>query len=330
MQLNVVLAGNAFAQIVRDQGGRARSLELIEPWRVTPYRDASRRLRYRVASTGAPDVMLAPENVLHLAGPSRDGISGLGIVEMARQTIAVGLATERFAARFFGRGATMGGVLSTAGRLSPQARQNLRESVEREHAGLDQSHRLLILEEGLGYTATGVEPEKAQMLATRNFAVVDTARWLRIPSTLLSAVHEGSSLTYRNAQEQLQAYVDHCLGPWATCWEQELNSKLVPSLEVGNFYFKHAFAGLLKGDLAARYGAFKVGTEGGWLSVNDVRDLEDMNPVPGGDAYRTPTPTPAPQEVPSNGNGSRATPHHDLAGRSNGHEAPAGVGRRLQ
>lgn len=289
MQMNALIAGNAYSEIVRTRAdGRPAALHLIDPMLVDVARDpATRRIKYRVANLDGRDAILDAADVIHLAGPSRDGLKGLSPVAQARQAIGLGIATERFGARFFGAGARMGGVLTTAGRLSPQGFDRLKGSLEQHHGGVDRSHKLLILEEGLSYVPTAVPPEDAQFLATRTWQVVEIARWFNLPSSLLSAVHEGSSLTYRNATDEAQRAVDLCYLPWASAWEQELARKLISPLEHGNFYFAHTFAGLLRGDLPTRYSAFKTGIEGGWLSVNDVRRLEDLNPVPGGDTYRT-------------------------------------------
>jgi hypothetical protein len=248
--------------------------------------------------------------VLHLAGPSRNGLVGISVVDQARQAIGLGLATEKFGARFFGSGARMGGILTSAGRLSPAARENLRASVEGAHGGVDRSHRMMILEEGLTYAATSVPPEEGQFNATRVHQIVEVARFLNMPPTLLAAAHDG--LTYRNAAEEAQRFVDHCLLPWATCWESELNRKLIPTAERSRAYFSHTFAGLVRGDLSTRYATFRVGVEGGWLSPNDVRRFEDMNPVEGGDVYgRTTSAAPA-----SAANPGRSDNLSVLAGRS--------------
>jgi hypothetical protein len=191
----------------------------------------------------------------------------------------------------------MGGLLTAPGKLSLAARQNLRESVEREHAGVERSHRMLILEEGLSYTATSVPPEDAQFLQTKVHNIVEIARWLNMPPTMLAVAHEGGSMTYRNSTEEAQRLIDTCLLPWGVAWEQELNRKLIPLAERPRSYFAHNFSGLVRGDLTTRYAAFRTGIEGGWLSPNDIRRFDDMNPISaadGGDVYGRPgSPAPA-------------------------------------
>jgi HK97 family phage portal protein len=301
MQMNVLINGNAYAEVQRMRASRLPSaLHLIEPSRVAVDRDpTTQRLRYRVANPSGREVVLDPADMLHLAGPSLDGLTGMSIVGLARQGIGLGLATEKFGNRFFGAGARMGGILTTPARLSLEARRNLRESVNREHGGVDRSCRMLLLEEGLSYTPTSIPPEDAQFLQTRVHQVVEIARWFGIPPTMLGAAGEGGSLVYRNQQEETQRFVDLCLGPWSICWEQELRRKLIAAAERDAFYFRHTFAGLLRGDLPTRYASYKTGADGGWLSVNDIRKLEDLNPIEGGDVYGRPAaPTPAPGDNP--------------------------------
>jgi Phage portal protein len=266
----------------------------------------------------AAEVTLDPKDVLHLMGPSRDGVTGISVVERARQVIGLGLALEKFGSTFFSNGANPAAAMIHPGRLSDKARENPRESVESRHQGTDRAHRLLILEEGMKYERFGVPPDAAQFLASRAFQINEVARIFGMPASLLSAAVEGASLTYKNSTDEMQRFVDATLVPWSLGWESELGRKLLTPRERDVRYFAHTFAGLLKGDLPTRYAAFRTGIEGGWLSPNDIRRLEDMNPIPdGGDTYRTPSASAAPAGAPSmNGNNGQPEKLSLLAGRA--------------
>jgi HK97 family phage portal protein len=331
MQIHAVLWGNAYAQIIWNGAGEPIELWPLNPDRVQLRRDQRGKLVYQVSlprdeiGYGAGSFTNLPaDEVLHIRGFSRWGLLGKRIAFVHREAIGLGLATEEFAARFFGYGMHAGGILEHPAKLSKDAQERLRESFDRQAQGLSRSHRTLLLEEGMKWVSTMIEPEKAQFLGVRQFQVVEAARILRIPPHLL---YELSRATFTNIEHQSIDVVVFTLLPWSRRWEARLDKQLISTKMRNSVYTKFALEGLLRGDTATRYEAYSKGRTTGWLSVNDIRELEDMNPVQGGDTYLQPMnmqPLGAAATAP-------ATPPGDPAGASNaGGSDPAvdGTGNR--
>lgn len=315
LQAHLLIWGNAYAEIERDGAGRAVALWPLLPSQVTPFRDGQ-VLRYRVAGfSGAPDVILDARDVLHVPGLGFDGITGYGVVRMARQSLGLLGAAEKFGATFFGNGTTFGGALKAPGVLGDKAIKNLRESVSAYHSGPDKAHRFLILEQGMDYVKFGVDPNDAQFLETRKFQIAEVARWFNLPVSKLREM-DNSSVRANIEQEALD-YVISTLRPWLVRWEQEMKRKLISPLERNTQHIEFNIAGLLRGDLQSRYAAYAVGRQWGWLNADEIRELENMNPLPdgAGQKYLSPVnmvpadrldevvdkqvePTPAPQPAP--------------------------------
>jgi HK97 family phage portal protein len=278
--------GNAFAQIVWGRDGYARELWPITPHRVRADRDGAGNLRYLVRTPDQQDVPVRAEDMLHIRGFSRDGVLGFDVIDQLRESIGLTLATQEFGARFFGNNANPGGVLEHPTKLSPEAHQRLRGSWEEKHRGLHNSHRVAILEEGMKWTQMGVPPEAAQYLETRKFQIAEIARMFNLPPHLLRDLERA---TFSNIEQQAIEFVTYTMRPHYVRWEQSLNKKLLLPRERGRFFAQHVIEGLLRGDIKTRYEAYAVGRTNGWLSANDIRELEDMNPIEaGGDLYLVP------------------------------------------
>lgn len=287
LMAHVLTWGNAYAEIERDQLGRPIALWPLLPYQVYPYRDEVQRLRYRVSTPNQPDVVLLPHEILHVPGLGFDGIVGYSVIRMAAESIGLGLATRRFGASFFGQGSTFGGILSHPNKLSTDAKDNLRASVESLHRGPERAHRFLILQEGMNYHKLGVDPDSAQFLETRQFEIAEIARWFNIPPHKLRDLLRA---TFSNIEQQSIEFVTDTLRPWMVRWEQEINRKLISRPERNLQFVEHLVEGLLRGDIASRYAAYAVGRQWGWLSANDVRERENLNPLPGdeGNIYMVP------------------------------------------
>jgi HK97 family phage portal protein len=275
MQAHLLTWGNAYAEIDWRGDGRPQALWPIDPSRVTPERDAGGNLYYKVQNYSKADMKFAPEDMLHIPGLGFDGTCGYSVVQKARESIGLGIAMERFGGAFFGNGATLGGTLTHPGRLSDQAKKNLRESFNARHRGVDRAHNVGILEEGVVYTPLGVPPDDAQFLESRMFQVTEIARWFQVPPHMLADLTKSA---FSNIEQQQIDYYTGTLRRWLVRWEQEINRKLV--LQQGTQFVEHVIDGLLRGDIESRYQAYAVGRQWGWLSADDVRAKENMNPLP--------------------------------------------------
>jgi HK97 family phage portal protein len=282
--------GNGFAEIVRTVRDVVRALWPIHPSRVIPRRDEYGRLVYDVliadidlgSSRRFHTVRLPQRDMLHLRGLGAEGLVGYSIAQLAAESLGFSLAVQQFGAAFFGKGANMSGVLHHPANLSPEAQDRLRQSWKETYQGLDQSFEVVVLEEGMKYERLGIPPNDAQMLETRAFQVREVARWFRMPPHKIADLEHAS---YSNIEQQSLEYVGDTLMPWTVRWEQELKRKLFA--DEPEVFAEHLFSGLLRGDQAARSTFYRERFNLGSLSPNDIRELENENPIPGpeGDAY---------------------------------------------
>lgn len=298
MMAHLSLWGNAYTEIERDGGGRVKALWPLPPNRVFPERDpVTTKIRYRVSLPDRNVVFLPSENVLHVVGLSLNGLVGVSPIRMAREAIGLGLAAEEYGARFFANDASPGGVLEYPGRLSQEAVERIRKTWEMMFSGLSKKHRIALLEEGMKFHQISIPPEDAQFLQTRKFQVTEIARIFRIPPHMLADLDRA---TFSNIEHQSIEFVVHTLTPWLVRIEQAINTKLFTPSEKDVFFAEFQVNGLLRGDIKSRFDAYAVGRQWGWLSVNDIRELENMNPVDGGDVYLMPL-----NMVPVSGTGSQ-------------------------
>lgn len=280
LQGHVLLRGNAYAEIEYDGSGSVAALWPLRPdrMRVEVARDWS-WVRYIYRLPNGETHVLTPDRVLHLRGFGNDGLVGYSTVTLARQSIGLGLATEEFGSRFFGDGARPSAVLIHPRIISEEARKRMAASWHEEHGGLPRSHRIAILEEGVAYQQVGISPEDSQFLETRKFQVTEVARWFRIPPHLLADLERA---TFSNIEEQGLEFVIYTLMPWLVRWEQRLTASLLTPAERQRYFIEHLVAGLLRGDMQKRYQAYATARQWGWLSADDIRELENMNPLPDG------------------------------------------------
>jgi HK97 family phage portal protein len=197
------------------------------------------------------------------------------------------LATEEFGERFFGNNSQPGGILTHPGKLSPESATKLKASWEAAHRGLSNSQRVAVLEEGLSWTSIGIPPEDAQFLETRKFQEGQICSIYRVPPHMVSIVDRSTSWGTGIGQ-QTQGFVTYCLGPYLKRISQSAGRDLLTAAERRDYFAEHLSSALVQNDLAARYSAYNVGRGGGWLSVNDIREMENMNPVEDGDGYLQP------------------------------------------
>ncbi len=274
--------GNGYAEIQRDGAGQPVALWPIHPSRVEPYYDktlvdSGRRfpLRYKVDGS----VVLAPRDIIHIKGHGCDGVVGYDLLEHARQALGLALASERFAAAFFGNGTRFGGILTSDQLMDDEQVDALRERINAMHAASDKAFKLLIIDKGFTFTETGVKPNDAQMAEIRNQQVVEVARFLNMPPHKLKALDRS---TNNNIEHQGIEYLTGCLMNWITAWEQELCFKLISPLEMSQQFIKHNVKAILRADMAAQAAFYSAMINLGIMSADEVRDLEDMNPQPNG------------------------------------------------
>ena len=288
---HLLIWGNAYAQIIRDGSGRVLSLYPLLPDKMEVDRDGHGRLFYTYTRNTDENpnfseygrVRLKPEDVLHIPGLGFDGLVGYSPIAMAKNAVGMTLACEEYGASFFENGATPGGVLEHPGVLKDPAK--VRESWHSVYGGSKNAGKVAVLEEGMKYQQIGIPPEEAQFLETRKFQVDEIARLYRIPPHMVGDLDKSS---FSNIEQQSLEFVKYTLDPWVIRWEQSLQKALLLPQEKREYFVKLNVDGLLRGDYQSRMTGYSVGRQNGWLSANDIREMEDMNPIPaeeGGDLY---------------------------------------------
>jgi HK97 family phage portal protein len=276
--------GNAYVEIEWTQAGRVRALWPLRPDRMRILRRDG-ELAYEYSMPTGRTEILPWHRIMHVRGLGGNGVQGYSPLRMAMVAVALGMATEEFGARFFANGARPGAVLTHPGTLSDKAMANLKASWAGEHGGLEKSHRLRILEEGMKLEAIGVPPEEAQFLETRTFQAEEIARIYRMPPHKVGLLNKA---TFSNIEHQSIEFVTDTILPWLVRLEQVMQRDLLTAQERRTHYVEHVVDGLLRGDTQSRYQAYAVGRQWGWLSVNDIRQRENMEPVRDGDVYLQP------------------------------------------
>lgn len=275
--------GNGASYIERDKG-RVVGLWPLHPGRIHPRITHTGRgkvtLVYDYADqvNGINTTLLADE-VLHIAGLGGDGIRGYSIVRLAAESIALGIAAEKYGGSWFGNGSRPSGFLRTPGNLSDEAGRRLKSDWEAMHRGLDKAQRIAILEEGLEWQALGVPPEDAQFLETRKFSVNEIARWFRLPPHKIGDLERS---TFSNIEQQQIDYVSSALRVWLVRWEQSIAQRLLGQAERRRYFCEHLLDALLRGDTKTRYEAYAIARNWGWMSADDIAEAENRNPLPDG------------------------------------------------
>ncbi|EPR07986.1 phage portal protein [Ruminiclostridium papyrosolvens] len=279
---HLLLWGNAYAQIIRDGRGKVIALYPLLPNKMTVDRTEKGELYYIYNKEGQSYPLKSYE-VLHIPGLGFDGLIGYSPIAMAKNAIGMAIATEEYGAKFFANGANPGGVLEHPGVVKDPAR--VRESWNSVYQGSSNAHRVAVLEEGMKFQSIGIPPEQAQFLETRKFQINEIARIFRIPPHMIGDLEKSS---FSNIEQQSLEFVMYTLDPWVVRWEQSIKRVLFSEDEKKEYFVKFNVDGLLRGDYQSRMNGYAVGRQNGWLSANDIRELENMNRISeelGGDLY---------------------------------------------
>ena len=287
---HLLLWGNAYAQIIRNGKGEVVALYPLMPNKMTVDRDDKGQLYYSYTrSEGeAPTmkgstVILHPEDVLHVPGLGFDGLVGYSPIAMAKNAIGLAIATEEYGAKWFANGAAPSGVLEHPGTIKDPSR--VREAWQSQFGGSSNSGKIAVLEEGMKYTPITISPEQAQFLETRKFQINEIARIFRVPPHMVGDLEKSS---FSNIEQQSLEFVKYTLDPWVVRWEQSIMRRLLSPDEKRIYYVKFNLEGLLRGDYQSRMNGYAIGRQNGWMSANDIRELENLDRIPaeeGGDLY---------------------------------------------
>ena len=290
LMTHLLLWGNAYAQIIRNGKGEVIALYPLMPNKMTVDRDENGQLyyTYQRASEEAhtmegSSVRLKPYDVLHIPGLGFDGLVGYSPIAMAKNAIGMAIACEEFGAKFFANGAAPSGVLEHPGTLKDPKR--VRDAWQSQFGGSSNSGKVAVLEEGMKYTPISISPEQAQFLETRKFQINEIARIFRVPPHMVGDLEKSS---FSNIEQQSLEFVKYTLDPWVIRWEQSMQRALFTSDEKSEFFIKFNLEGLLRGDYQSRMNGYAIARQNGWMSTNDIRELENLDLIPdelGGNLY---------------------------------------------
>lgn len=290
LMTHLLLWGNAYAQVIRNGKNEVVALYPLMPNKMSVDRDGNGHLYYTYYR--GPDeaiknkefaVTLKPSDVLHIPGLGFDGLVGYSPIAMAKNAIGMAIACEEYGAKFFANGATPGGVLEHPSTIKDP--QRVRESWQAAFGGSSNSNKVAVLEEGMKYTPISISPEQAQFLETRKFQINEIARIFRVPPHMVGDLEKSS---FSNIEQQSLEFVKYTLDPWVIRWEQSIQRTLLSHDEKVRYFVKFNLEGLLRGDYQSRMNGYAIGRQNGWMSANDIRELENLDRIPakeGGDLY---------------------------------------------
>ena len=280
---HLLIWGNAYSQILRDRSGQVIGLYPLLPDQMSVHRSEKGKLfyvynRYEEDNPNFQEkgsIVLSQEEVLHIPGLGFDGLIVYSPIALAKNAVGMTLACEEYGASFFGNGANPGGVLEHPGILKDPAK--VRDSWNAVYQGTRNAHKVAVLEEGMSYKQIGIPPEEAQFLETRKFQINEIARLFRIPPHMVGDLEKSS---FSNIEQQSLEFVKYTLDPWVVRFEQALKKSLLLPEEKKTHFIKFNVDGLLRGDYQSRMNGYAIGRQNGWLSTNDIRELEELNPIP--------------------------------------------------
>ncbi|WP_143320982.1 phage portal protein [Clostridium sp. HBUAS56010] len=288
---HLLIWGNAYAQIIRDGAGRVLGLYPLLPNKMQVDRADNGEIFYIYSRDSEENpnfstygqIYLRRQDVLHIPGLGFDGLVGYSPIAMAKNAVGMTQACEEYGASFFANGANPGGVLEHPGVLKDPGK--VRESWNAVYRGTNNAHKIAVLEEGMKYQQIGIPPEEAQFLETRKFQINEIARLYRIPPHMVGDLEKSS---FSNIEQQSLEFVKYTLNPWVIRWEQSLQKALLLPEEKKEYFIKLNVDGLLRGDYQSRMTGYATARQNGWMSANDIRELEDLNLIPeeeGGNLY---------------------------------------------
>lgn len=278
--VHLVTWGNHYSLIeFEGMGWNIKGLWPLDPGRVHMERSDGNKIVYRFTKPNGEDKVYPDWMIFHIPGMGFNGRIGYNVLKKSAESLGLGLAIEEFGARFFDADSTPGGLLEHPGRLSTEAKQNLKDGWKAIHASLAGSHQLGVVEEGMKYKDVSKNPEEAQALQSRKFQVTEEARWSGLPPHKLKDLEHA---TFSNIEEMQIEFIMDSIRLWVTRWEQVISWKLLRQDERKTFFPEFLIEGLLRGDIEKRYKAYATGKQWGFLNSDEIRRMENMNPTKDG------------------------------------------------
>ena len=281
MMAHLLVRGNCYAEKVFNRQGEIVELYPIPSNRIRPYLDDNGIPQYEITIDGQKKDY-SRETILHIPGLCFDGVQGISVLAAARKSIGLSMAMETYGSLFFGQGTHPGIIVKHPNRLSPEGHSNLKKSLTDVYSGLGQSHRLMLLEDGMDVTKINLDPQDSQFLESRVFQISEIARWFNLPPHKLKDLSKSS---FNNIESEQISFVTDSILPWLIKKEQNYNLQLLTEDQFfkQNLFTRHNVDGLLRGNSKDRAEYYRTMFNIGAMSPNDIRDKENMDPKEGGD-----------------------------------------------
>jgi len=283
--VSMLIDGNAYVRIFSNESGQIVNMSVLNPHEIEPIRNGLGQLMFKHEKM---DRLLSSDEVVFIPDVVRPGhVKGVSRVDALKNNFGLAIALENYASRFFGNGTHTSGVIEFPGNLTAEQASQLQLAFDSRHRGWQRSHKTAVLSGGAKYTPTTSENDKAQFIEARKFAVEEIARAFRVPPSMMAI--EGS-YTYSSVEQQNLAMVTHCLRPIIQKLESAFSPLMSRTQGGENAFIKFNLDGLLRADIENRMTAYSTGLQAGFLTVNDVRRLEDLRPIndPSADQPRVP------------------------------------------
>ena len=283
MMSHLLLWGNSYSQIIRNGRGEIIALYPLMPEKMRIDRADDGRLYYTYTSDKQGTFIFRREEILHIVGLGFDGLIGYSPIAMAKNAVGLAIAAEEYGSSFFSNSGTPSGVLEHPGVLKEP--EKVREAWNEAYGGSSNAHKVAVLEEGMHFNAISINPHEAQFLETRKFQVNEICRIFRVPPHMIADLEKSS---FNNIEQQSLDFVTNTIRPWLVRIEQSIFQQLFTEEEQQEYFVKFNVDGLLRGDFQSRMRGYSIGIQNGFMSPNDVRELEDMNLIPeelGGNRY---------------------------------------------
>ena len=283
MTAHAVLQGNGYSLIKSGRRGVVDQLWPMDPTRMEPAVDQTTgRATYTYTDKKGEKSEFDQDEIFHLRAFG-DGVKGLSVVSLARETIGLAMAAEEHGARYFSNGAEVGGSLEHPSSLSKEAHERLEKSLKQKHAGVSNHYKTLILEEGMKWTRIGMSNEDSQFIQSRKFQLNEIARWFRLPPHMIGDLERS---TFSNIEHEGISFTTYSMMPWVIRWRQAISRDLI--VRTDTYFADFKVEQLLRGDTKSRYEAYQIAITNGILSPNEIRGLENLNNREGGDEYWMP------------------------------------------
>jgi len=284
--VNLSTRGNGYSYVERNRKGQTIGLVPLNPDGVTISQAIDWSPKYEVIMPDNVRAKLSTKDMHHIRGPLPRGYIGRSMISLAKEAIGLGMAAEAFGSNMYRNGVKPSGILKHPKVIGPSATENLRQQFSDRYAGLENSGKPLILEEGMDWVSMNIAPKDAEFIDSRKFQRSEIAGIFRVPAHLVNDLEKA---TFSNIEFQTLDFIIHSLRPWLVRWEQAINRDLLTDQDRADGYFcEFLLDAMLRGDTKSRYESYSSAIQNKWMTANEVRIKENMNPREGGDVFENP------------------------------------------